>query len=48
MEKKGAIPEPLITSTPLCETPYPHPFSSFLLPSPQFLRLGLNRDIEER
>lgn len=23
MEKKGAIPEPLITSTPLCETRYP-------------------------
>lgn len=48
MEKKGAIPEPLIISTPSCETPYPALSPLFLLPSPSFMRLGLSRDVEER
>lgn len=48
MEKKGAIPEPLIISTPLCEVPFPTLSPLSLLASPPFVRLGLGSDLEEQ
>lgn len=39
MEKKGATPEPLITSTPLCDT-LPPPFLHFLAPQPSVPEMG--------
>lgn len=39
MEKKGATPEPLITSTPLCDT-LPPPFLHFLAPQPSVPETG--------
>lgn len=39
MEKKGATPEPLITSTPLGDT-LPPPFLHFLAPQPSVPEMG--------